>query len=442
MAWARGLNTIRAMPLRQTIDSAAAGRAIHARMGELFPLCRSISGEGLRDTLRLVQRDVPLDIVETPSGAQVLDWIVPNEWNIRAAWIDGPDGTRVVDFADSNLHVLNYSVPVDAVMSLDELREHVFIDPRDPDLVPYRTSYYVERWGFCMSRRQLDVLPPGEYRAFVDSTLAPGSVSYGEAVLKGATDEEVLLTTYACHPSLANDNLSGVALLAELGRVLAAQPALRFTYRLLWVPGTIGSICWLAANRGIVDRIRHGLVVSCVGDPGPFTYKRSRRGDSEIDQAVAHVLRANPENRVLDWFPYGGDERQFCSPGFDLPVGAFSRTPADQFPEYHSSADNLEFVKPEYLAGSVETLLDVIDVIESNARYLNRSPFGEPQLGKRGLYRGIGGGSSEEMALLWVLSLSDGTRTLLDIADSSGMDFHEIRLAADRLEAHDLLEAS
>jgi len=442
MAWARGLNTIRVMPLRQTVDSAAAGRAIHARMGELFPLCRSISGEGLRDTLRLVQRDVPLDIVETPSGAQVLDWIVPNEWNIRAAWIDGPDGTRVVDFADSNLHVLNYSVPVDAVMSLDDLREHVFTDPRDPDLVPYRTSYYVERWGFCMSQRQLDALPPGEYRAFVDSTLAPGSVSYGEAVLKGATDEEVLLTTYACHPSLANDNLSGVALLAELGRVLAAQPALRFTYRLLWLPGTIGSICWLAANRSIVDRIRHGLVVSCVGDPGPFTYKRSRRGDSEIDQAVAHILRANPENRVLDWFPYGGDERQFCSPGFDLPVGAFSRTPADQFPEYHSSADNLEFVKPEYLAGSVETLLEVIDVIESNAGYLNRSPFGEPQLGKRGLYRGIGGGSSEEMALLWVLSLSDGTRTLLDIADSSGMDFHEIRLAADRLEAHDLLEAS
>ena len=222
----------------------------------------------------------------------MLDWIVPNEWNIRAAWIEGPNGARVVDFADSNLHVLNYSAPVDAIVSLEELREHTFTHPDDPDLVPYRTSYYVERWGFCMSQRQLDALPPGEYRAVVDSTLAPGSVSYGEAVFPGATDEEVLLTTYACHPSLANDNLSGVALLAELGRALAGQPELRFTYRLLWVRARSGRSAGSRGTAATVGRIRHGLVLSCLGDAGPFTYKRSRRGNTEIDQVAAYVLRS------------------------------------------------------------------------------------------------------------------------------------------------------
>ena len=308
-----------------------------------------------------------------------------------------------------------------------ELREHTFTHPTTQPSCPYRTSYYVERWGFCMSQRQLDALPPGEYRVVVDSTLAPGSVSYGEAVFPGATDEEVLLTTYACHPSLANDNLSGVALLAELGRALARQPALRFTYRLLWVPGTIGSICWLARNRATARRIRHGLVLSCLGDAGPFTYKRSRRGNTDIDRVAAYVLRSDPANRVLDWSPYGGDERQFCSPGFDLAVGAFSRTPADQFPEYHSSADDLELVRPERLGASFATVLDVLDLIESNDTYRNLSPYGEPQLGPRGLYRGIGGGSSEEMALLWVLSLSDGTHDLLEIAERSSVDFDDVR---------------
>jgi aminopeptidase-like protein len=429
------------MALDRTIlpDTEAAGTSIHERMAAMFPICRSITGDGLRETLRLVGRELPLEIVETPTGTRVLDWIVPNEWNVQGAWIEAPDGTRVVDFADSNLHVLNYSAPIDATVSLDALREHVFTHP-DPDLVPYRTSYYVERWGFCMSRRQLDGLADGVYRAVIDSTLAPGAVSYGEALVPGASDDEVLLTTYACHPSLANDNLSGVGLLTEVGRALAAQPDLRYTYRLLWVPGTIGSICWLARNRDSVERVRHGLVLSCAGDPGPFTYKRSRRGHAEIDKVVEHVLRPHPENRVLDWSPYGGDERQFCSPGFDLPVGAFSRTPADKFPEYHSSADDLDFVRPERLGESFQTLIDIIDVLESNGTYTNLSPYGEPQLGRRGLYRGIGGGSSEEMALLWVLSMSDGSASLLEIADRSGLCFSDIRLAADRLEEHELLE--
>ena len=422
-------------------DAAAVGAATHERMTRLFPICRSITGDGLRETLSLIGDDVPLEIVETPSGSAVLDWEAPREWNINAAWIEAPDGSRVVDFADSNLHVLNYSAPIDATVTLDELREHVFTHPFDPDLVPYRTSYYTERWGFCMSARRLDSLAPGKYRVVVDSTLASGSVSYGEAVIPGRTTDVVLLTTYACHPSLANDNLSGVAALAELGRILAAQPDLRFTYRLLWGGGTIGPLCWLARNRDDLDRVRHGMVVSCVGDPGPFTYKRSRRGSAEIDQAAAHVLhRRGEENLVVDWVPWGGDERQFCSPGFDLPFGAFSRTPADRFPEYHSSADNLDFVRPEPLGESIATLVDILDILESNASYRNRSPYGEPQLGKRGLYRGVGGGSTEELALLWVLNLSDGGSSLLDIADRSGIPFDDVRSAALRLEQHDLLE--
>jgi aminopeptidase-like protein len=418
---------------------AAAGSAIHRRMAEMFPICRSITGDGLRETLRLVGRDVPLEMVETPTGTPVLDWAVPNEWNIRGARVDGPDGRRVVDFADSNLHVLNYSVPVDAVVSLEELRDHVFTHPDDPDLVPYRTSYYAERWGVCMSQRQLDALAPGDYHVVIDSTLGPGAVTYGEALVEGSTTDEVVLTTYACHPSLANDNLSGIAVLTELARTLAAQTGLRYTYRFLWSPGTIGALCWLARNRDTVERIRHGLVLSCLGDPGPFTYKRSRRGNAEIDQVAANVLGRHHGSRVLDWFPYGGDERQFCSPGFDLPFGAFSRTQADKFPEYHSSADDLDFVRPDYLGESFAALIDVIDIVETNDTLVNRSPYGEPQLGRRGLYRGVGGGSSEELALLWVLSLSDGTNSLLDIADRSGLGFTEIRDAAERLEAHDLV---
>lgn len=423
-------------------DPRTVGAAIHHRMTDLFPICRSITGDGLRETLRLVGRDVPLQMTEIPTGTPVLDWTVPREWNIRAAWIDGPNGRRVIDFADSNLHVLNYSVPVDAVVSLEELREHVFTHPDDPDLVPYRTSYYVERWGFCMSQRQLAALDPGNYHVVVDSTLEPGAVTYGETVVAGRSDDEVLLTTYACHPSLANDNLSGIAVLAELARALAAQGKLRYTYRFLWAPGTIGAICWLERNRSTVARVRHGLVISCLGDPGPFTYKRSRRENADIDAVAANVLGSRLGSRVLDWFPYGGDERQFCSPGFDLQFGAFSRSPADRFPQYHSSADDLDFVRPEFLGESFTTLIDLIDVIESNDTYVNRSPYGEPQLGRRGLYRAVGGGSSQEMALLWVLSLSDGTNSLLDISDRSGIAFPDIRLAADLLREHDLLAST
>lgn len=417
-----------------------AGEQMHALMRELFPLNRSLTGDGVRTTLARLGVALPVTPIETPTGTSVFDWTAPNEWNVREAWIESPTGERIVDFASSNLHVLGYSAAVDATVSRAELAEHVFTHPSDPDLVPYRTSYYKEQWGFCMAQRVLESLPDGPYRVRIDASLEPGSVTYGECVLPGSTSEEFLLTTYVCHPSLANDNLSGVVLLSALGQALASQ-ALRYTYRLLWSPGTIGPLCWLRNNRNTIDRVRHGLVLSCLGDPGGMTYKCSRRGKTEIDVAVAHVLRASGEKHtLLNWFPWGGDERQFCSPGFDLAMGALSRTPADHFPEYHSSADNPDFVKPEMLEASLNTCLDIIEVIEGNARYRNRCPYGEPQLGKRGLYRSVGGGSSQETALLWVLSLSDGTSTLLEISERSALPFGAIREAADRLLEHDLLE--
>lgn len=416
-----------------------AGEEIHELMRALWPLPRSLTGDGLRRSLALVSERLPLELVETPSGTEVFDWTLPREWNVREAWIAGPDGRRVVDFADSTLHLLHYSVPVRARLPLSELREHLFTDPEHPDRIPYRTSYYRETWGFCLAQEQLDVLPEGEYEVCIDATLEDGHVTYGEALLRGETEREVLLSTYACHPALANDNVSGVALLAVLGRYLRRMP-LRLSYRFLLGPGTVGPLTWLWRNEDRLDRIDHGLVVSCVGDPGGFTYKRSRRGDAPIDRAVANVLRTTDgEYRLLDWIPWGGDERQFCSPGFDLPVGAFSRTPADRFPEYHSSADNLDFVRPEYLGGSFHMLLDVLDVLEGNATFVNQRPKGEPQLGKRGLYRSTGGGSSEELALLWVLNQSDGRHDLLEISDRSGISFAAIREAADRLLEHDLV---
>ena len=419
--------------------AAAAGREIHELLVELYPICRSISGDGVRATFNMLARLVSLEITEVPSGSAAFDWTVPREWNIRDAWIAGPDGERVVDFRDSNLHVVGYSTPVRRRLSLEELRNHLHTHPERPDWIPFRTSYYNENWGFCLSQRQLDALPEGDYEVCIDSTLSDGSITYAEAVIPGRHEDEVLISTYSCHPSLANDNCSGIALVAVLGRYLSRM-RLRYTYRLLFSPGSIGPLSWLAANEGTLHRIKHGLVASCVGDPGGPTSKRSRRGTAEIDRAAAVVLRdRGGDHAIRDFVPLGGDERQFCSPGIDLPVGALSRTPADEFAEYHSSADDTGFVKAEFLGDSFDLYLSVIDVLERNARYENLNPKGEPQLGKRGLYRGIAGGSNREVALLWALNLSDGDHDLLAIADRSGQSFSSIRAAADALEAVGLL---
>jgi aminopeptidase-like protein len=401
---------------------------------DAYPICRSITGDGVRRTLAMLQERIPLEIREVPTGTPVFDWTVPREWNVRDAWIKDPSGRKVVDFQECNLHVLNYSVPVHEKLPLAELKKRLFTLPDQPDLIPYRTSYYKETWGFCLAHRTLEELPEGEYEVFVDSTLADGALTYGECLLPGDSEREVLLSTHVCHPSLCNDNLSGIAVMTELARELQARPRRRYSYRFLFIPGTIGSITWLALNDVKVD---HGLVAANLGDPGDFHYKKSRRGNAEIDRAVLAVLKGAGEPfGVEEFVPFGYDERQYCSPGFNLSVGSLTRTPYGRYPEYHTSADNLDFVKPEALEGSLRTYLAVIDVLEGNRRYLNLNPKCEPQLGRRGLYRTIGGdesGRSRELALLWVLNLSDGENDLLDIAERSGMSFAAIRTAADAL---------
>ena len=418
------------------------GAAMHALIADLYPICRSITGDGFRETLRRLQQLIPLATREVPSGTRVLDWVVPNEWNIRDAYVKNAHGERVIDFRRSNLHVLNYSVPVHRTVSLQELKAHCFSLPDHPDWIPYRTSYYKETWGFCLTHRQLQALPDGDYEVHIDATLAPGHLSYGELLVPGEWTDEILVSCHACHPSLCNDNLSGVAVATYLARHLRSQRT-RYSYRFLFIPGTIGSITWLAQNESVVPRIRHGLVLASVGDAGSIHYKRSRRGDALIDRAAAHVLRhAAAAATVMDFSPYGYDERQYCSPGYDLAVGCLSRTPYARYPEYHTSADNLDFVRPDALADSYATCLALFDVLEGNATYVNVQPKGEPQLGRRGLYQAIGGQTDprqSEMALLWLLNLSDGCHSLLDIADRADLPFSQIRHSANALLAHGLL---
>jgi aminopeptidase-like protein len=411
-------------------------------MHRLFPICRSLTGDGVRETFDVLDEHIPLSRVEIPSGTKIFDWTVPDEWNIRDAYIATADGTRIVDFRRSNLHVVSYSEPVRATLSLDALRERLYTLPEKPDVVPYRTSYYDRTWGFCLSHAQLLELEPADYEVVIDSTLEPGSLSYAELKVEGSGEDEVLVSTYVCHPSLAHDNLSGIAVATMLAKRLLERD-LRHSYRFLFAPCTIGPLAWLHQNRDRLDRIRHGLTFACIGDDGELNYKRSRRGDADIDHAVELVLRdSGADHRILPWEPWGADERQFCSPGFDLPLGALMRTPHGEFEGYHTSADSLDRMRPESLAGAVRACLEVIDVLETNRRCTNLSPYGEPQLGRRGLYRSAGGAVAtpeDERALLWVLSLSDGRATLLDIARRSGLRYGVVRRAAERLEEAGLL---
>jgi aminopeptidase-like protein len=409
---------------------------------ELYPICRSITGNGTRETLHRVKRHIPLEIHEVPTGTTVFDWTVPQEWNIKEAYIKDRQGRKIIDFHQSNLHVVNYSIPIKKKVGIRELKEHIFTLPEHPDWIPYRTAYYQANWGFCLSHKQYLTLEEDEYEVCIDSSLEDGSLTYGEYYLRGETADEVLLSCHICHPSLCNDNLSGIALVAFLAKHMR-DLSLRHSYRFLFIPGTIGSITWLCFNEVRVPRIKHGLVVACVGDAGKSTYKKSRRGDAEIDKAVMHVLRhAGKDYAILDFVPYGYDERQFCSPGFNLPVGCLMRTPDSCFPEYHTSADNLEFVHPAYLADSFSKYVAVLHILENNKRYVNKHPKCEPQLGKRGLYRVMGGkidGALHELAMLWVLNFSDGQQTLLAIAERAGLPFEVIKNAADALCEHDLL---
>ncbi|KAM3114381.1 DUF4910 domain-containing protein [Phormidesmis sp. 146-33] len=429
--------------LRRELDLDHTAQEIYQFAVELYPICRSITGNGFRQTLNQIQSHIPLTLYEVPSGTQVFDWTVPREWNIRDAYVKNSQGDRVIDFQKSNLHVVNYSIPVHQTMSLEALKSHLFTLPDRPDWIPYRTSYYKDSWGFCLTHKQFLDLPEDEYEVCIDSTLEPGNLTYGEYYLPGETTDEVLISCHACHPSLANDNLAGIAIATFLAKQLS-QIARRYSYRFIFIPATIGSITWLSQNEDRVANIKHGLVLSCLGDSGKSTYKKSRRGDTEIDRAVLHVLQhSGREFEAIEFIPYGYDERQYCSPGFNLPVGCLMRTPNGKYPEYHTSADNLEFIHPVYLKDSFAKCLAVFSVLEHNRTYLNQNPKCEPQLGKRGLYRAVGGTSGSgisEMAMLWTLNLSDGQHSLLEIADRSNSDFDAIKKAADALIKNDLLK--
>jgi len=428
--------------VRAELDEKGVGGQLAAWIAELYPICRSITGDGVRDTLRRLRRLTPMTLHEVPSGTDAFDWTVPREWNIRDAYIKNARGERVVDFQRSSLHVVSYSVPVRARMSLETLKPHLFTLPDRPEWIPYRTSYYAETWGFCLSQRQLEALEPGDYDVCIDSSLEPGSLTYGEVHLPGESTDEVLISSHVCHPSLANDNLSGVVIGAYLARYLE-RVSRRYSYRFLFVPGTIGAITWLARNESVVPGIRHGLVLAGLGDAGRLTYKKSRRGDAAVDRAAAHVLRRLGDHEILGFSPFGYDERQFCSPGFNLPVGRLSRTPYDRYPEYHTSADNLQFVDPAQLAASLTACLGIVQVLEHDRSYINQNPKCEPQLGRRGLYHTVGGSAhspESEMAVRWALNFSDGQHSALDIAERSGLPFEAIDRAVRVLRDHGLLK--
>jgi aminopeptidase-like protein len=419
-----------------------AGEKIFAFAARIFPICRSITGDGVRQTLREIGSHLALETHEIPTGSEVFDWKIPREWNIRDAYIKNGAGEKIVDFAQSNLHVMSYSLPVRKRVSLAELKDHVHTLPDQPDLIPYRTSYYADAWAFCMAHRQLQQLREDDsYEVVIDSSLESGSLTYGEYLHKGETDEEFLLSAHVCHPSLANDNCSGVALLTHLAQRMSGLQT-RLSYRFLFAPGTIGAIAWLAANEAGSARIKHGLVVSMVGDGGGPTYKKSRRGNAPIDCAMEHVLRhSGMATTIEDFTPYGYDERQYCSPGFNLPVGLFQRSKYANIPQYHTSADNLGFIKAKHLSESYSKIVKTIGIIENDAVYYNTMPKCEPQLGKRGLYRRVGGTdiAAENMAMLWVLNLSDGENSLLDIAERSKLPFEIVLRATRLLQGHGLL---
>lgn len=429
----------------ERLDLVRLGEELHALVAELHPLGRSITGDDLRRSLRRLGELAPMRLHEVPTGTRVLDWEIPREWQVRSARLVAPDGELVADYHRSNLELVAYSTPFRGRLGLDELQPHLHSLPDRPSLVPYRTAFYREEWGFCLPHARRERLAAGSYEVAIDASLEPGAMTLGEILLPGESGEEVLISTHTCHPSLANDNLSGMVVSAALARAIAALPR-RYTYRFVFVPTTIGAIAWLARNEAAVARIRHGLVIAGVGDADVLRYKRSRREDAEIDRAAAVVLRdAGAAGELLPFSPVGYDERQYCSPGFDLPVGALSRGRSGGYPEYHTSADTPGFVLPERLAETVQRCLEIFEVLEGNRAYLNLSPRGEPMLGRRGVFSAQAWPSHSDAALqaaLWTLNLSDGRHTLLDVAERSGLPFPTVRAAAEALETAGLLAAS
>ena len=422
-------------------EALSTGPGLHAFASRLYPICRSITGQGVRQSLGLIREHIPLLMRDVPSGTAVYDWEVPLEWNIEDAAVLAPDGERVIDFQKHNLHVVSYSEPFAKTVSLRELERRLHSVPEHPEWIPYRTSYYQRTWGFCLSHGARESLRAGKYRVEIKSSLAPGSLTYGELAIPGRNREEVLFFTHVCHPSLANDNTSGMAVATALAQWIAHAPR-RYSYRFVFAPGTIGSLCWLKRNERNLGRVRAGLVLGLLGDPGALTYKASRDGNTVTDAAARYMLsQIDPKSRIIPFSPYGYDERQLCSPGFNLPIGRLTRSPNDGYPQYHSSADDLALIRPEYLEQSLAACKLFVSVLEEDGRYVNRSPKGEPRLGKRGLYGTIGGSSprEREYAMLWILNQSDGSKSLLDIAQRAGIAFDTVREAAVALEGAGLL---
>ncbi|MEJ2290824.1 MAG: DUF4910 domain-containing protein [Deinococcales bacterium] len=426
-----------------TETAVAARERREARMQsmleELYPWLRSITGVGLRRTLARLAAELPgLEMRSVPTGTMVYDWRIPREWRLHEAYVNGPDGERIIDVRWHNLHVVNYSVPVHRSMSLQELRPHLHSLPDRPGWIPYRTSYYTPSWGFCLAHEQLELLREGTYEVVIESEMVDGSLDYGELFVPGETDDEVLFSAHVCHPSLANDNLSGVIALVELARTVAARARRRFGYRFLFAPGTIGAVAFLSRNRDTVRRIRHGLVVTGVGGPGVLHYKRTRDG-AVVDRIMERVLGEQGDHRMLPFSPDGYDERQFNSPGLRLPVGRLSRLPHGQYPEYHTSADDLSFVRSEAIEGAVRALEAFVKRVEGDGNVLNVVPCGEPQFSRRGL-TGSALDGARPGAVAWVLNLADGEHTFEDMADRSGLGLGDIRAAVDVLEANGLLD--
>jgi aminopeptidase-like protein len=405
------------------------------------PLPRSITGDGVRETLRLVDEWAPLTVTEVPSGTRVFDWIVPPEWNVRAAWIANEEGERIVDLASCTLHVVGYSEPVCARMTGSELRGRLHSIPDRPDWIPYRTSYYDRTWGFCVSERQLArIEDEREYEVVIDATLdEEGSLTFAEHVIRGTHPGagELLISTYVCHPWMCNDNLAGLAVVAGLGRWLSPG-TLRHDVRLVFAPSTIGALCWLHRQGDVTRSIRGGLLVFCAGDRGALTYKRTRSGAERVDHAAEHVLAGRPGSGVVDFVPWGSDERQFSSPGFRLPVGCLSRTSHGLYAEYHTSADDLEIVDAASLADTLVAAAEIIDLLDGDHRLLRVDPRGEPMLWRHDLEGRmtpglLKGGEEGRQAIAWVLNLADGEHTLLDVSERSGLPVALVREAADVL---------
>lgn len=401
------------------------GEEMYGWVADLFPICRSISGNGVRETLTYIKAIFPdLKICSIKSGEQVFDWTVPKEWNIKDAYIEDENNNKIVDFKENNLHVLGYSTPIDQIVDLQELDKHLYSLPDQPDLIPYITSYYVERWGFCLPHKQRQELQEGKYRVFIDSTLESGELNYGELVIPGDTDEEILLSTYVCHPSMANNELSGPAVSMSIAKWLIKQKNRRYTYRILFLVETIGSIIYLSKHvEHFKKKLKAGFVLSCVGDDKNYSYMPSRLGSTLADQVALHVL----DNYVDSYSKYsflerGSDERQYCSPKVDLPVASIMRSKYGEFPEYHTSADNLDFISPSGLYGALKLYIAAIKILEENF-ILSTTVSCEPQLGKRGLYPSV---STKETASLTrdmmnVIAYSDGKTDVLSIADRIGL---------------------